>query len=58
MSTTYRNHKKEVADNVSNHNALYRRITDKGRIREYESRQARRRGETGYDTLEEYRGEK
>ena len=33
VSTTYRNHKKEVADNVSNHNALYRRITDKGRIR-------------------------
>ena len=33
VSTTYRNHKKDVADNVSNHNALYRRITDKGRIR-------------------------
>jgi hypothetical protein len=33
VSTTYRNHKKEVADNVSNHNALYRRIADKGRIR-------------------------
>jgi hypothetical protein len=33
VSTTYRNHKKEVADNVSNHNALYRRITEKGRIR-------------------------
>jgi hypothetical protein len=33
VSTTYRNHKKEVADNVSNHNALFRRISDKGRIR-------------------------
>ena len=33
VSTTYRNHRKEVADNVSNHNALFRRLTDKGRIR-------------------------
>lgn len=33
VSTTYRNHKKEVADNVSNHNALFRRITEKGRYR-------------------------
>lgn len=33
VSTTYRNHRKEVADNVSNHNALYRRLTEKGRIR-------------------------
>ncbi len=33
VSTTYRNHKKEVADNVTNHNALFRRITEKGRIR-------------------------
>lgn len=33
VSTTYRNHSKEVADNVSNHNALYRRIADKGRVR-------------------------
>lgn len=33
VSTTYRNHRKEVADNVSNHNALFRRITEKGRIR-------------------------
>ena len=33
VSTTYRNHSKEVADNVSNHNALFRRISDKGRIR-------------------------
>lgn len=33
VSTTYRNHKKTVADNVSKHNALYRRIASKGRIR-------------------------
>lgn len=33
VSTTYRNHKKEIADNVSNHNALFRRLTEKGRIR-------------------------
>lgn len=33
VTTTYRNHKKEVADNVSNHNALFRRLTQKGRVR-------------------------
>lgn len=33
VSTTYRNHRKEVADNVSYHNALFRRMTEKGRIR-------------------------
>lgn len=33
VTTTYRNHKKEIADNVSEHNALYRRLTQKGRIR-------------------------
>ena len=33
VSTTYRNHKKDVADNVSKHNALFRRLTSKGRIR-------------------------
>jgi len=33
VSTTYRNHRKEVADNVSGHNALFRRMTEKGRIR-------------------------
>ncbi|MBN9410837.1 MAG: phage major capsid protein [Burkholderiales bacterium] len=32
-STTYRNHSKEVADNVSRHNALFRRLTEKGRTR-------------------------
>lgn len=33
VSTTFRNHKKELADNVSEHNALYRRLTQKGRKR-------------------------
>ncbi len=33
VSTTYRNHKKEVADNVSSHNALFRRLTQKNRYR-------------------------
>ncbi len=33
VTTTYRNHKKEVADNVSNHNALFRRMTQKGKVR-------------------------
>ena len=29
-STTFRNHDKQVKDNVSNHNALYRRLREKG----------------------------
>jgi hypothetical protein len=33
VTTTYRNHKKEVADAVSNHNALFRKLSAKGRIR-------------------------
>lgn len=33
VSTTYRNHRKTVADNVSRHNALFRRLTEKGRVR-------------------------
>jgi len=33
VSTTYRNHSKEIADNVSNHNALWRRMYEKGRMR-------------------------
>ncbi len=33
VTTTHRKHKKEVADNVSNHNALYRKLTAKGRVR-------------------------
>lgn len=33
VSTTWRNHAKDVKDNVSNHNALYRRLADKGQTR-------------------------
>lgn len=32
-STTFRKHTTEVADNVSKHNALFRRLTAKGRLR-------------------------
>jgi hypothetical protein len=32
-STTFRKHSSDVADNVSKHNALFRRLTKKGRIR-------------------------
>lgn len=32
-TTAYRNHRKEVTDNVSRHNALYRRIAAKGKTR-------------------------
>ncbi len=32
-STTFRKHRTEVADNVSKHNALYKRLMSKGRIR-------------------------
>lgn len=32
-STTFRRHDADVADNVSKHNALYRRLSSKGRIR-------------------------
>ena len=32
-STTYRRHDTDVADNVSKHNALYRKLSAKGRIR-------------------------
>lgn len=32
-STTFRKHSSDVADNVSKHNALYRRLMSKGRIR-------------------------
>jgi hypothetical protein len=33
VSTTWRNHRKEVADNISNHNALLRRLMAKGKKR-------------------------
>jgi hypothetical protein len=32
-STTFRKHQSDVADNVSKHNALFRRLSKKGRIR-------------------------
>ncbi|MBF9682920.1 hypothetical protein IAI36_11590, partial [Streptococcus pseudopneumoniae] len=32
-TTAYRNHSKDVADNVSAHNALYRRMMKKGKYR-------------------------
>lgn len=33
VSTTFRNHKSEIADNFSGHNALYRRMAKKGKTR-------------------------
>ena len=33
VSTTFRNHAKEITDNFSNHNALYRRLAKKGKTR-------------------------
>jgi len=33
VSTTFRNHRKEITDNFSNHNAFYRRIAAKGKTR-------------------------
>ena len=33
VSTTFRKHYREIADNVSTHNALWRRLTEKGRTR-------------------------
>lgn len=32
VTTTFRNHPKEIADNVSNHNALYRRLNKRNKI--------------------------
>ena len=37
VTTTYRNHSKEIADNISNHNALFRKLSAKGRIRTEDS---------------------
>ena len=34
VSTTFRNHKKEIQDNFSTHNALYRRMAASGKTRE------------------------
>lgn len=33
ITTTFRNHSKDVADNVTKHNALFRRLSDSGKIR-------------------------
>jgi len=33
VSTTFRNHRAEIMDNVSNNNALLRWLTDNGRVR-------------------------
>jgi len=33
VSTTFRNHSKEIADNFTNHNALYRQMAKKGKTR-------------------------
>ncbi len=33
VSTTFRNHKKKFADNVTTHNAVWKRLSDKGRVR-------------------------
>lgn len=33
VSTTFRNHAKEIKDNISKNNALLRRLTSKGRER-------------------------
>jgi hypothetical protein len=61
-STTYRAHQKEVADQVSKHNALFRRLTEKGRTRtedgglsivqplDYQANSTYQRY-SGYDTL-------
>lgn len=62
VATTFRKHRKEVIDNVSNNNALVRRIVDKGQYRtedgglsiavplEYAQNQTYQRY-SGYDTL-------
>lgn len=33
VTTTLRNHPSEIADNVSTHSALYRRLKEKGQIK-------------------------
>jgi hypothetical protein len=33
VTTTYRKHRKELKDGISNHNALYRRVYEKGNVR-------------------------
>jgi hypothetical protein len=62
VTTTYRKHDKEVSDAVTKHNALFRRVNEKGRIRledgglsivtplEYQENSTYQRY-SGYDTL-------
>ena len=62
VSTTFRNHSKDIADNVSKHNALYRKLSETGNVRledgglsivqplEYASNSTYQRY-SGYDTL-------
>jgi len=62
VTTTWRNHSKEVSDNVTKHNALYRKLTDGGKVRledggislveplEYANNSTYQRY-SGYDTL-------
>lgn len=33
VTTTFRNHSKEVADNITKHNALYRKLSEGGKVR-------------------------
>ena len=33
VTTTFRNHAKDIADNITKHNALYRKLTDGGKVR-------------------------
>lgn len=37
VTTTLRNHPSEIADNVSDHNALYRRLRERGKIKRADS---------------------
>ena len=62
VTTTFRNHSKDVADNITKHNALYRKLNDGGKVRvedgglsivqplEYASNSTYQRY-SGYDTL-------
>jgi len=62
VTTTWRNHSKEVADNVTKHNALYRKLSESGKVRledgglsivqplEYAANSTYQRY-SGYDTL-------
>lgn len=63
VTTTFRNHSKDIADNITKHNALYRNLNDGGKVRledgglsivqplEYASNSTYQRY-SGYDTPE------